>query len=340
MMKAAVLKKFNQPLSVERVPIPKPGFGEVLMQVKASGVCHSDVDTWEGNRPIKPKLPVIPGHEGAGIVAEVGSGVDFLQNGDRIGVPWLYNACGRCEFCYKSIETVCPNQECTGYTKDGSFAEYCVVDAKYVGRLPENVEFTRIAPVLCAGVTVYKSLKETEARPGQWVAIVGVGGLGHLAIQYAKAMGMQVVAVDIDDSKLQLGKKCGADIIINSHRENPVDRIQKEIGGAHGVVVTAVSPQVFPQAIGMVRRAGTVALNALPPGDFPLDIFDVILRRVTVRGSIVGTRQDLQEALDFAGRGVGLPEVHIRKLEEVNDILSEMQQFKVVGRIVIDMDSK
>ena len=287
---------------------------------------------------MKPNPPFIPGHEGVGHVVAVGSGVTYVKEGDRVGVPWLYTACGHCVHCLGGWETLCEAQQNTGYSVNGSFAEYVLADPNYVGHLPANIGFIDIAPILCAGVTVYKGLKVTETRPGNWVAISGIGGLGHMAVQYAKAMGLNVVAVDIDDAKLVLAERLGADLTVNARNVDPAAFIKKEIGGAHGALVTAVSPIAFQQALGMVRRGGTVALNGLPPGDFPLSIFDTVLNGITVRGSIVGTRLDLQEALDFASEGKVRATVTTDTLENINDIFARMHHGEIEGRIVIDFE--
>jgi len=206
-----------------------------------------------------------------------------------------------------------------------------------VGRLPKDLGFVDIAPVLCAGVTVYKGLKVTDTKPGDWVAISGIGGLGHMAVQYARAMGLNVAAVDVDDDKLALARQLGASVTVNARDTDPAAFLQKEIGGAHGALVTAVSPKAFEQALGMVRRGGTVSLNGLPPGNFPLPIFDMVLRGVTVRGSIVGTRLDLQESLDFAARGQVKATVRTEKLENINDVFARMHKGQIQGRVVLDM---
>ena len=268
-MKAAVVHEFGKPLVIEEVPIPVPGDGQILVKVEACGVCHTDLHAANGDWPVKPNPPFIPGHEGVGYVVKVGPNVKHIKEGDRVGVPWLYSACGHCEYCLDAWETLCLKQENTGYSVNGSFAEYVVADADYVGILPDNVGFVEIAPVLCAGVTVYKGLKMTDTKPGDWVVISGIGGLGHMAVQYAKAMGLNVAAVDIDDAKLDLAKRLGASVTVNAAKTDPAAALQKEIGGAHGVLVTAVSPKAFEQALGMVRRKGTVSLVGLPPGDFP-----------------------------------------------------------------------
>ena len=334
-MKAAIVHAFGKPLAIDDVPVPTPGPGEVLVKVMASGVCHTDLHAAEGDWPVKPRLPFIPGHEAVGIVAALGAGVRGLKEGDPVGVPWLHDACGCCEHCTTGWETLCEDQHNTGYSCDGGYAEYVIADAAYVGRLPENPDFVAMAPILCAGVTTYKGLKETEARPGEWVAISGIGGLGHVAVQYAKAMGLHVAALDVDESKLALASRLGADLTVNCSEEGAIEQLVKQTGGMHGVLVTAVSTPAFGQALEIVRRRGTVALVGLPPGDFPMPIFPVVLKRITVRGSIVGTRQDLAESIAFAVEGKVKANVSVEPLEQVNDVLARLDAGKVEGRVVL-----
>ncbi|MEQ4619155.1 MAG: alcohol dehydrogenase AdhP [Corticimicrobacter sp.] len=338
-MKAAVLRTFGQPLQIEEVTVPRPGPGDILVKIEACGVCHTDLHAVEGDWPVKPNPPFIPGHEGVGHVVAVGAGVTHVKEGDRVGIPWLYSACGHCEHCLGGWETLCESQQNAGYSVNGGFAEYALAAADYVGKLPDNVGFVEIAPILCAGVTVYKGLKMTEAKPGQWVAISGIGGLGHVAVQYARAMGLNVAAVDVDDSKLALARSLGAEVTVNARNTDPAAYLKKEIGGVHGALVTAVSPIAFQQAMGMTRRGGTIALNGLPPGDFSLSIFDMVLNGTTVRGSIVGTRLDLQESLEFAGEGKVKATVTADRLENVNDIFKRMHAGQINGRVVLDLNA-
>ncbi|HUO41104.1 MAG TPA: zinc-dependent alcohol dehydrogenase [Mycobacterium sp.] len=335
-MKAAVVHEFGKPLTIEDVPVPAAGPGQILVKIAATGVCHTDLHAVDGDWPVKPKPPFIPGHEGVGHVVAVGTGVRHVKEGDRVGVPWLHTAGGHCRHCLGVWETLCEGQQNTGSSVNGSFAEYVVADPNYVGHLPDNVSFVDIAPILCAGVTVYKGLKVTDTKPHDWVVISGIGGLGHLAVQYAKAMGLNVIAVDIDDTKLELARQLGAALTVNAREADPVAFVKKEVGGAHGVLVTAVSPKAFEQALGMVGRGGTVSLNGLPPGDFALSIFDTVLNGITVRGSIVGTRLDLQEALSFAGAGKVKATIATARLEDINDIFARMHHGDIQGRIVID----
>ncbi|WP_018316521.1 alcohol dehydrogenase AdhP [Bradyrhizobium sp. WSM2793] len=336
-MKAAIVKQFGKPLVIEDVPVPQPGPGEILVKVKACGVCHTDLHAASGDWPVKPVPPFIPGHEAAGTVAALGPGVKNLKVGDAVGVAWLHDACMSCEYCETGWETLCEHQHNTGYSVNGGFAEYVIASAAFAAKLPTTVDFAAIAPILCAGVTTYKGLKETEARPGEWVVISGVGGLGHVAIQYAKAMGLKVAAVDIAEDKLELARETGADLAVNALADGAVDKVLAATGGgAHGVLVTAVSTAAFAQALKMVRRKGTVSLVGLPPGEFPTPIFDVVLKRITVRGSIVGTRRDLDEAVAFAADGKVKAEVTKVPLAQINDVFERMKAGKIDGRMVLD----
>jgi alcohol dehydrogenase, propanol-preferring len=337
-MKAAVVRAFGKPLVIEDLPVPVPGPGEILVKVKACGVCHTDLHAASGDWPVKPSPPFVPGHEAAGVVAALGPDVTDFKLGDAVGVAWLHDACLRCEYCETGWETLCEHQHNTGYSVNGGFAEYVIASAAFAARLPAGVDFAAIAPILCAGVTTYKGLKETDTRPGEWVVISGIGGLGQVAVQYAKAMGLKVVALDIAEDKLELGRAAGADRAVNALSADAVDSVLRDTGGgAHGVLVTAVSTAAFAQALKMVRRKGTVSLVGLPPGQFPTPIFDVVLKRITVRGSIVGTRRDLDEALAFAAEGKVRSEITRAPLSDINAIFDRMKAGKINGRMVLDI---
>ena len=334
-MQAAVVRAFGEGLTIEDVPLPTPGPGQALVKLVTSGVCHTDLHAAEGDWPVKPTPPFIPGHEGVGEVVELGDGVTNLSVGQLVGNAWLFSACGDCQYCNTGWETLCENQQNAGYSVDGSFGQYMLVDAKFAAIIPEGSDPVEVAPILCAGVTVYKGLKMTEAKPGQWVVISGIGGLGHVAVQYARAMGLRVAAVDVSDEKLALAQKHGAEVLVNALHGDPAEAVIEQTGGAHGVLVTAVHPSAFGQAIHMTRRGGTIVFNGLPAGEFPASIFEVVLKGLTVRGSIVGTRQDMAEALDFYARGQIHPTVATRELGEINDVFGEMKQGKIDGRVVI-----
>jgi alcohol dehydrogenase, propanol-preferring len=336
-MKAAVVHNFREPLSIEEVPVPEVGPGQILVKIEASGVCHTDLHAADGDWPVKPSPPFIPGHEGVGTVAAVGEGVSAVREGDRVGVPWLHTACGHCRHCLASWETLCDAQQNTGYSVNGGFADYVLADPNYVGHLPDSLGWEPAAPILCAGVTVYKGLKETDTKPGDTVVISGIGGLGHVAVQYAKAMGRDVIAVDISDEKLALAREMGADAVINAKTTDPVTEVKRLCGGAQGVLVTAVSRQAFSQALGMLDKRGTMSLVGLPPGSFDLDIFSTVLMRKTIRGSIVGTRLDLAECLQFAGDGKVKVHYSLEPLEQINGIFARMRENKIDGRVVLKL---
>ena len=337
-MQAAVVRAFGSPLALEEVEVPAPGPGEVLVRVQASGLCHTDVHAADGDWAVKPALPFIPGHEGAGYVAALGAGVSGLKEGDAVGIAWLHDTCGKCEFCSSGWETLCAAQRTSGYSVNGTFAEYATGTAAYVARLPANVEPAQIAPILCAGVTTYKAIRETEAQRGEWLAVSGIGGLGHVAIQYAKALGLQVAALDVAPSKLELARELGADLTVDATLADAAKQVLRHTGGgAHGVLVTAVAPSAFAQALRLVRRRGTVVFVGLPPGRVETPIMEVVLKRITIRGSIVGTRTDLAEALALAA--AGKVRAHIRRgtLGQINALMGELRAGHVDGRIVIEL---
>lgn len=334
-MKAAVVHEFRKDLTVENVPIPAVGETDVLVKIHACGVCHTDLHAAHGDWPVKPKLPLIPGHEGVGEVIKVGNGIKHLKPGDRVGIPWLYSACGYCEYCLSGRETLCLNQHNAGYSIDGAYAEYCVADGRYTVKIPDNLSYVEAAPLFCAGVTTYKALKVGEAKPGEWVAIYGIGGLGHVAVQYAKAVGNKVVAVDTFDDKLALAKELGADLVINPKTEDSAVFIQREIGGVQASICTAVSKRAFDEAYRAVKRGGKCVAVGLPPEMIEVPIFDTVLNGVSITGSIVGTRKDLEEALQFAADGKVKTTITTAKLEDINEVFKDLEEGKVNGRMVL-----
>lgn len=337
-MRAAVLRRFGEPLALEEVPVPTPSPGEVLVRIHASGVCHTDLHTADGEWPLKPATPLILGHEGAGVVAAVGSEVRELKEGDRVGIAWLHDACGKCEHCVGGWESLCPAQRDSGYSLDGTFAEYALGTAAYVARLPEEVDFAAIAPILCAGVTTYKGIRETEVRAGEWLAVSGIGGLGHLAVQYARAMGVQVAALDVAEEKLALARELGAELVLDAKAPDVVKQLMRATGGGvQGVLVTAAAPAAFTQALRLARRRGTVTMLGLPAGSFATPILEVVLKRLTLRGSIVGTRQDLAAALQFAALGKVRAQIETAPLSDINRLLAALRNGAVRGRGVVTM---
>ena len=336
-MKAAVVKQFGKPLELVEWSIEEPGPGQILMKTEACGVCHTDLHAAKGDWPVKPSLPFIPGHEAIGVVAAVGPGVTVVKKGDRVGVPWLHSACGHCEHCLAGWETVCAEAQFGGYTRNGGFAEYVLADPNYVAHVPAGLSANDAAPLICAGITTYKGIKETCAKPGEWIVVSGAGGLGHLAVQYAKAMGLLVCAVDIDEGKLEHAKRLGADLAVNAKAGDAVATVKQGTdGGAHGVLITAPSLPAFRQGVGMTRKRGTCVLVGLPPGEFPVPLFDVVANCVTIRGSFVGTRKDMAETLAFAAQGKVKADIELQPLSAINDVFERLQHGKVPSRVVLE----
>jgi propanol-preferring alcohol dehydrogenase len=339
-MEAAVVEKFGAPLVLREWDVPTPGVGQILVKTEACGVCHTDLHAAQGSWPAKRTPPFIPGHEGIGMVTAVGPGVTLVKEGDRVGVPWLYSACGHCEYCLKAWETVCPEAQYSGYTKNGGFAEYILADANYVAHIPKGLSAIQAAPMICAGITTYKGIKETKAKPGEWIAISGIGGLGHMAIQYAKVMGLKVCAIDIDDGKLAHAKKLGADFTINAKTGDPAAEVKKAThGGAHGVLITAPSLSAFHQGVGMTRKLGTCVLVGLPPGEFPIPLFDVVANCITIKGSFVGTREDMAECLSFAAEGKVKADIELQPLSAINKVFERLEKGDVPSRVVIQFEN-
>ena len=340
MMQAAVVTAFGKPLELQEWDIPAPGPGQILVRTEACGVCHTDLHAAKGDWPLKPALPFIPGHEAIGLVVALGASVTAVKEGDRVGVPWLYSACGHCEHCLAAWETVCGEAQFGGYTRNGGFAEYLLADPDYVAHIPAGLAAPEAAPLICAGVTTYKGVKETGARPGEWIAISGCGGLGHMAIQYARAMGLHVAAIDIDDGKLLHATRLGADVVINARTGDPAAVVKAATGGgAHGVLITAPSLPAFRQGVEMTRKRGTCVLVGLPPGEFPVPLFDLVANCVTVRGSFVGTRRDMAECLAFAADGKVRADIELQPLSAINTIFERLEKGEVPSRVVLDFDA-
>ena len=338
-MKAAVVTSFTQPLEIQDRPVPEPGPGQVLVRIEASGLCHTDIHAAHGDWPVKPAPPFVPGHEGVGIVEALGAGVTERALGDRVALPWLGHACGHCDHCVDGWETLCEEQQNTGYSIDGGFADYAVADARYVVPVPHGVSAFDAAPLTCAGVTTYKAIKVAGIRPSERVAVFGIGGLGHLAVQYARLVGGTVIAVDIEDEKLRLATELGADHVVNAREQDPVAAIEA-LGGADVAVVLAVMPSVFEQAFAALRRGGRLVCVGLPPeseGPMDLPIFPTVLKGISVIGSIVGTRQDLAEVFELHALGRTRVVADGRKLDEVNAAIDDVLTGRATARLVFEM---
>jgi propanol-preferring alcohol dehydrogenase len=334
-MRAAVVTDFHSPLQVQDLPIPEPGAGEVLVRIETSGLCHTDIHAAHGDWPVKPTPPFIPGHEGVGHVEKLGTGVSTRAIGDRVAIAWLGYACGECRYCNGGWETLCEKQQNSGYSVNGTFAEYAVAPAAFASPVPDGISSRDAAPLTCAGVTTYKAIKVARVVPAETVAIFGVGGLGHLALQYARIAGGFVIAVDIEDHKLTMATELGADHVVNALTTDPVEAIQA-LGGADVAVALAASPGAFDQAYRSLRRGGRLVCVALPADDatLSLPIFDTVINGKTVIGSIVGTRNDLADV--FALHAAGRTKVIAvdRKIDAVNQSIDDVLAGTVPARVV------
>ncbi len=336
-MKAAVVRGFADKLVIEDRPLPQPADHQVRVRMEASGLCHTDVHAARGDWPVKPSPPFVPGHEGIGIVEAAGSGVEHVRVGDRVAIAWLGEACGHCDYCLTGWETLCPAQQNSGYSVDGSHTEYALAHGDYVVPVPEGLDPLDAAPLTCAGVTTYKAVKLSGARPGTRVLISGIGGLGHLALQYARIFGAETIAVDITDDKLALARELGADHVIDARTEDVAARVQ-QLGGAHAAVSLAVSNASFRSAYAALRRGGTLVLVALPAdGKLDLPVFETVLGGITVLGSIVGTRQDLAEVFRLHQLGRTRVIREERRLEDINTAIDDLLAGTVTARLVFDL---
>ncbi len=335
-MKAAVIQEFKQPLVIQEIDVPVPDPGEVLIQVEACGVCHSDLSIADGDWPQLKRMikkPLIPGHEVVGRVVKKGGQVEHLAIGDRVGVAWLHWSCGACELCQEGLENLCPNQAITGASVDGGYAEFIKAKASHAIKVPAPLEPAEAAPLFCAGVTVYRAVKNAGVQPGQRVAVFGIGGLGHLAVQIAKTFGARIIAVDIAADKLELAQQLGADQVINAASEDVVKTF-RGMGGVHAAIVAASSKAAYNQAFYAVRPAGTLMVVGLPPEE--LSFPAILMREIKIRSVATGTRDDLRETLNLAAVGKIRCLIETSGLDKVNDIFGQMRRGQIRGRVVIN----
>ncbi|MFD8754202.1 zinc-dependent alcohol dehydrogenase [Kitasatospora sp. NPDC059577] len=336
-MKAAVVRDFTAPLVIEDRPVPEPAAHQVRVRIEASGLCHTDIHAARGDWPVRPAPPFVPGHEGVGVVEAAGELVRHVRVGERVAIPWLADACGRCDQCVSGWETLCPRQHNSGYSVDGAYAEHALAHGDYVVPVPEGIDPLDAAPLSCAGVTTYKALKVSGAGPGTRVLVSGIGGLGHLALQYARICGAETIAVDVTDDKLALARDLGADHVLDARSQDVAAEVQA-LGGAHAAVALAVSNASFQAAYGALRRGGTLVLVALPAGGkLELPVFDSVLNGTRVIGSIVGTREDLAEVFRLHALGRTRVIRETRRLEEVNACFDEVLAGRVSARLVFDL---
>jgi propanol-preferring alcohol dehydrogenase len=338
--KGVIFYKNGGKLEYKDIPVPTPKPNEILINVKYSGVCHTDLHAWHGDWPLPTKLPLVGGHEGAGVVVAKGSEVKNFEIGDYAGIKWLNGSCMSCELCEKSFEANCAKADLSGYTHDGSFQQYATADAVQAARISQGTDLAEVAPILCAGVTVYKALKTADLAAGEWVAISGAGGgLGSLAIQYAKAMGYRVLAIDGGDDKGKLCKELGAEVFVDFTKTKDIIKDIQDAtnGGPHGVINVSVSEKAIEQSTEYVRACGTVVLVGLPAGAVArAQVFSAVVKSVSIKGSYVGNRADTREAIDFFERGLVKAPIKIVGLSELPRVYEEMEKGLVLGRYVVD----
>lgn len=336
-MKAIVVNQAGTGVELADRPIPEVHHGQALVKMQYCGICHTDLHVAKGDFGAQPGR--ILGHEGIGVVTKVGPDVTDLTVGTRVSIAWFYRGCGHCEYCTTGRETLCRKVQNAGFSVDGAMAEYCVVPADYAVKVPEKLAGAPASSLTCAGVTTYKALKEADTTPGKWIVIYGAGGLGNLAVQFAKhVFNARVIAVDIDDDKLALAAKAGADLTINSKTTDPAASIQRQVGGAHAAIVTAVAKVAFNQAVESVRAGGTVVAVGLPPENMELSIVKTVLDGIKIKGSLVGTRKDLVETFDFGAQGLVKPVTHLIKIEDAPAAFDALAAGKVEGRNVVAFD--
>jgi propanol-preferring alcohol dehydrogenase len=338
-MKAALLTEFGKPLKIDEAPKPAPERDEVLIQVEASGVCHSDLHMALGDWPdtaARMTLPATLGHEAVGRVVEVGAAATGIQLGDRVGVGWLHWTCGQCEHCRAGAENVCLDRKVTGVAAPGGFAEFMPVKASHAIAVPEELKAEQAAPLFCAGLTVYHACKNAGIAAGQSVAVFGVGGLGHIAIQLAANAGAEVTAVDVSGAKLKLARTLGAKHTVNAGSASAVDELKRK-GGPHVAVVTAPAKPAYDLAFRTLRRRGTLAAVGIPKEHLTFFADDLVVGQFRILGSAVGTRQDMREVLALAAAGKLRCEVETHPLEAINDIFERMTRGEIAGRAVLKL---
>ncbi|OCH86803.1 GroES-like protein [Obba rivulosa] len=346
--RAAIVESKDAPLRVrEDHPVKQPSElapGECLVKLDCSGVCHTDLHARKGDWPIPAKLPLIGGHEGVGIVVAIGGHTldSPVKLGDRVGIKWLAYSCLDCEPCRKGLEQSCEKAKCSGFTVDGTFSEYVVSYVSHVTPIPPELSSDEAASILCAGLTVYRAIKYSNTHIGDWIVLPGAGGgLGHLGVQYATAMGLRVVAIDTGAEKKELCLKLGAEKWIDFREtKNLVQDIKDATGGkgAHAAVITAANGEAYAQAIDYLRPGGTLVVVGLPAhAKLSADIFFTVIKSINIVGSYVGNRQDAREALDIAARGKVKCFFAKKPLSALPEVYEGLEQGTIVGRVVLSM---
>ena len=339
-MRAIVVDKPKAPIAITERDKPKPGAGEVLISVQACGICHGDLDVQQGAFPYADiaAYPIVPGHEVAGVVEAVGTGVDWPQKGMRVGMPWLHSSCGHCAACLAGDDVLCSEIEITGVTKDGGFQEFMLAPARHISALPDGLDFADAAPLMCAGLTVFSGLRHAGFEPGQKVAVTGLGGLGHLGVLYAHAMGARVAVISSTPEKEKEAHELGAELFINAAKDNITEVLQSWDGGADVILAPAPSTDIMEACFPGLARHGTLVVLGVTDAELKLAPTDFILGERRVIGSLIGSRTDIQDALTFAVAHGIKPRITRFPLEQVGDAIQQMQQGNLRGRGVVVMN--
>ena len=333
-MRAALLTQYGSPLEIKTVARPIPKAGEILVKIEASGVCFTDVHIARGDHASPNPLPLIMGHEGVGQVVEVGSPDGRFGVGDRVGIGYVYSACGHCRECHTGGENYCSDFDATGYSVSGCFAEYVCLRQDWAAAIPSNISPVEAAPLMCAGSAAYASLKKTDLKAGDTVAIFGLGGLGQYAIQIAKQSGMKVIAVDIDKDKLDTAKELGADetVVANGDAIASI----KALGGADGCVNFAPVGATWPLMLAVCKPRAKLVLTAVPADQLAFYAHELIERGLQVIGNSASNRQEMNELLQLAANGKIKGVINTRSLDEVNIAIADLQAGKAEGRTVLE----
>lgn len=333
-MKSMVIRQQQSEITSEERAVPEPGMGEVLIRVRACGVCHSDLAVQQGAFPFA-EFPIIPGHEVAGVVERVGEGVEWPEEGMRVGMPWLHDSCGHCEQCVRGEEVLCPQVRVTGVNENGGYAEFMTAPASYVVPIPDALSFAEAAPLMCAGLTVYNGLKNAHFEPGQKVAVVGLGGLGHLAVLYAQKMGARVAVVSGSPEKEEEARELGAERFINTKETPLAEALQSWEGGPNIVLATSPSSPLMTEAVPGLAPDGTLVVLGAAAEDISVSPAVMILGRRRVMGSPSGSRKDARGALNFAAEHGIKPIITETPLEDAGKVLSDMEAGRLRGRVVL-----
>ncbi len=336
-MKVAVVKQANGPLVIEDRPIPQPEAGELLIRVHACGVCHSDLALRLGHFPFA-SYPRVPGHEVAGVVEKVGPGVNWPKVGDRVGMPWLFSSCGHCDYCVQGNEILCPLAQVTGVNRDGGYQEYMLAPAGYVAPIPHGLDFSEAGPLMCAGLTVFNGLRQGRFQPGQKVAVIGLGGLGHLAVLYARAMGARVAVLSNTPDKEAEARELGAEHFIDTQLKKPADALREWGGGADIILATAPSTEAASEAFPGLAPDGTLVLLGVGVGEIKTSPSELIGGRRKLMGSPSGSRHDLRTTLSFSAHNHVVPRITRIPLQDAGKALDLMEQGKLRDRAVIVFD--